>query len=309
MTTLNLVYPEKSDIVYKKIQMPDGQQQIIIDINSTSEKNIHFETIEIKSRLNNFMDLELIICATQSLKELNIKKIHLYVPYFLGGRSDRKFEEGSCNYLKQVICPIINNLNFESVNVLDTHSDVLEACLNNFNKCDNEELFSYAVLEHICAGKGIDRYLKNDILLLSPDAGASKKIYKLADKTEYKGDIITCLKNRDENGKLTKTVVPNMDLNKNIIIIDDICDGGRTFIEIAKVIKERYNGFVKELPYSPYEKTGKMYLIITHGIFSKGFEELSHYFDGVYCTNSYSDINELNGLQNNNFQFKQLNIF
>ena len=29
---------------------------------------------------------------------------------------------------------IINSLNFESVTVLDPHSDVLEACLNNFKQ-------------------------------------------------------------------------------------------------------------------------------------------------------------------------------
>jgi hypothetical protein len=28
----------------------------------------------------------------------------IYVPYFLGARSDRKFTEGGINYLKDVIC-------------------------------------------------------------------------------------------------------------------------------------------------------------------------------------------------------------
>ena len=50
---------------------------------------------------------------------------------------------------------------------------------------------------------------------------------------------------------------------------------------------------------------GKIYLIITHGIFSKGFEELSKYFDGIYCTNSYSEIDS----EGRNINLKQLNVF
>jgi phosphoribosylpyrophosphate synthetase len=153
MITLNLTDQEKSCIKYKISKFPDGQQQITINPFKYSQawngwtfatgpniiQSITGLTIEIqiKSRLNNFQDLELIICALKSLRELGVKKIHLYTPYFLGSRSDRKFEGGSCNYLKDVICPIINSLNFESITVLDPHSHVLEACINNFKKMDN----------------------------------------------------------------------------------------------------------------------------------------------------------------------------
>ena len=61
--------------------------------------------------------------------------------------------------------------------------------------------------------------------LVSPDAGASKKIYKLAEQIGYEGDIITCSKDRDIDGKLTRTIVPLnfTELEKDFIIIDDIC--------------------------------------------------------------------------------------
>jgi ribose-phosphate pyrophosphokinase len=77
------------------------------------------------------------ICANQALLNLGVGRVHLYVPYFVGARSDRKFQNGGINYLKQVICPIINSQNFFSVTVLDPHSDVLEGCLKNFNKINN----------------------------------------------------------------------------------------------------------------------------------------------------------------------------
>ena len=60
------------------------------------------------------------------------------------------------------------------------------------------------------------------------------------------------------------------------VIVDDICDGGRTFTEIAKAIRD-------QLP------NAKIYLIVTHGIFSAGEEPLKEYFEHVYTTNSVKE--------------------
>lgn len=317
MKVLNLTNLEKSDIKYEISKFPDGQQQVkiftILDNGMFGSKLPKFTTIsvQIKSRLNNFKDLELIICATKSLRNLGIKEIHLYTPYFLGSRSDRKFEEGSNNYLKDVICPIINSLNFESVTVLDPHSDVLEACLDNFKKLDNIGLVS-TTLEELYVGpvnwnlrtpslKENGLFNLDEFILISPDAGANKKIFKIAEQIGYTGDIITCSKFRDEQGKLSHTTIPwNHDdyINKDLIIIDDICDGGFTFINIVKYIKEFC-----------YHK-GKIYLIVTHGIFSKGLSELSKYFDGIYTTNSYQEHDQpLFAPSSERKLVKSLNVF
>ncbi len=290
MKTLNLVNEADSEISYKISRFPDGQQQVVINYPTNI---VHL--VNIQARLNSFTDLERIICSVKSLRELGIKEINLYVPYFLGCRSDRKFEEGGNNYLKDVICPIINSLNFESVIVLDPHSDVLEACLLNFKKKSNIEIAKWALGEIYDYDSNVGN---ENIILISPDAGANKKIYSLAEDIEYEGEIITCSKIRDiKNGKILETIVPESGFdreNKDFIIIDDICDGGRTFIEIAKVIKTK----------SYF--TGKIYLIVTHGIFSNGYSELKQYFDGIYCTNSY----RLCQSDSTPSQFiKQLNIF
>lgn len=302
MVVLNLVDLDKSNVKYKVSKFPDGQQNIVISgvpcfLGGGLERgfSLTFNKVKIESRLNNWLDLELIICAVASLRELNSEfKIHLYVPYIMGARSDRKFEEGGNNYLRDVICPIINSLNFKTVTCIDPHSDVLEACIKGFRKESNLNLLLYSL------GQIYKDLSLNQFILVSSDAGASKKIYKLAEQIGYKGDIITCSKDRDVDGKLTKTVVPvtfeQLKSEKDFIIIDDICDGGATFINIAKAIKNE-------------RKSAKTYLIVTHGIFSKSFEELSKYFDGIYCTNSYRQINNsLNFGASKDF-VKQLNVF
>ena len=284
MITLDLVNLEKSQIKYKISQFPDGQQTIdLTDWNNLLRYN---DAVKINSRLNNFKDLELIICATQAVRNIKPnREIALYVPYFMGSRSDRKFAEGGVNYLKQVICPIINSLNFVTVITLDPHSDVLEACLNNYEKVNNHTLAKYSLAKIDNKNGAQDR-----ICLVSPDAGAYKKIFDVAKKFGIE-NIITATKVRDmKTGKILRTEIPILDQHTNIqyVIIDDICDGGRTFVELAKVIKEG-------------RPTAKVHLIVTHGIFSAGFEELNKYFEGIYTTNSYIDINNPNfSIENDN---------
>lgn len=270
---LNLAHPEKSGIKYKISKFPDGQQTIDIDYMPTS-------VIEIRSRFNSFKDLELIICATQALRNMGATDISLYVPYFLGSRSDRKFQDGGINYLKQVVCPIINSQNFEKVVVMDPHSDVLEACINNFHKRDNSYIVTEAILNCNIG----------DIALVSPDAGALKKIYDIAEMFNI-DNVTTASKIRDiKTGNIIRTELPEIKLDgiESVIIVDDICDGGRTFVELAKEIRKQ--------THKP------IYLVVTHGIFSAGLGLLSEYFDKIYCTNSVSDIEQ-------NDKLVQLNIF
>lgn len=282
-------------LVFKVSKFPDGQQTI--DLSQTSDIN---EDVTIKSRLNTFRDLELIICATAALKNLNTPNIHLYVPYFIGARSDRKFVDGGVNYLKDVISPIINLQGYKSVTILDPHSDVLEATINNFKKIDNIKLVKWSL-------SNIDNTnsARNNVFLVSPDAGALKKVYNVAENFQI-DNLIVANKHRDiRTGKITHTEVPGLDNEpgkRKYVIIDDICDGGRTFIEIAKVILEK----------RPKEIYGtEIYLIVTHGIFSAGFLELNKYFNRIYSTNSYSDVNveSFSDYTVDNDFLKQLNIF
>jgi ribose-phosphate pyrophosphokinase len=303
MKTLNLTNIVNSDIKYTIQRFPDGQQNVVINRNYKSEINIidisHIPNIQIKSYLNNWLDLELIVAAVASLRELGVEEIHLYTPYIVGARSDRKFEEGGNNYIKDVIAPVINSLEFKTVTCIDPHSDVLEACIKGFKKEDNLELLEFAAQSLECFNAE-----NQNFIFISPDAGATKKIYKIAEKIGYKGDIITCSKDRDVDGKLTKTIVPvtfeQLKSEKDFIIIDDICDGGATFINIAKTIKDE-------------RQSSKIYLIVTHGIFSKGLKELSQYFDGIYTTNSYRTNNTDNEFVMHNEKYmhilKQLNVF
>ena len=250
-------------IPLKVINFPDGQNDIKI------EKDIFTRyPAQIISTFNNFQDLEIIFSLTSCLRRLGIKEINLYIPYLLGSRSDRQFEKGGSSYLKDVVCPLINLQNYNEVKVYDVHNSVMtDACLNNLLIEDNSKLVSWAI-----ANIG-------DCTIVCPDEGASKKIYPLLNKIGYQNELIICSKKRETDGSISKTTILEYSdtLEKNIVIIDDICDGGRTFIEIVKKLQVGYEA--------------DFYLIVSHGIFSKDFEELSQYFKGIFCTNSIKEIN------------------
>ena len=266
-TTLNLAYPEKSDIAFKVNQFPDGQQSLdIIDVDK-----INSSTVKIYTRIRSFRDLELIICANRILRNNGVHAVVLYVPFFLGARSDRKFKQGGVNYIKEVIAPIINSQNFDTVLTLDPHSDVLEACLNNFEKISNSIIVKSALQD----------INKEDVILISPDGGALKKIYDIAEEFDIP-NVITASKHRDiKTGNITSTEVPLSDTryykDSKFVIVDDICDGGRTFVELAKAIRVKV-------------PDAKIYLVVTHGLFTSGFSELNEQFEKIYTTNSYADV-------------------
>lgn len=314
MIVLNLANPDLKDIKsikFKISSFPDGQQSIQI-LESPAIGYQDFSTIKrvkIKSRLNSFKDLELIIGATHALRELGVENIDLYIPYCIGGRSDRKFSDGGFNYIKNVIAPIINLQKFSQVEIVDPHSDVLEACIDHFKKIDNSEVVDFAFNDYF---DDLDIYYDfANVRLVSPDAGALKKVYHISEKFGLKHEIVIAAKHRDPvSGQITHTSVPLSvhDADKDLFIIDDICDGGRTFIEIAKAIK-----ITRSLSSAVHpDQHGKIFLIVTHGIFSAGFEELGEHFDGIYCTNSIKDLPEGSVGTSKSMKpinLKQLNVF
>jgi ribose-phosphate pyrophosphokinase len=291
---LNLV--NLNDILsfkYEISRFPDGQQSLRLIEEGYNTFNSLKENpygITIKSRLNDFRDLEIIICATQALKEVGVQRIKLYIPYCMGARSDRKFMEGGINYVKHVIAPIINSQGYEQVIIMDPHSDVLEACINNFVKVDNTKLAEFAFKDYFLS-KGFETWSSNNfknVRLVSPDAGALKKVFHVADKFGYKNDVVIASKHRNlETGKIDFTQVPlNVhDADKDIFIFDDIGDGFGTFKNISNLIEQK-----RKLSSAVHpSQHGKNYLVVTHSIQEIGLKSALNVFDKIYTTNSIND--------------------
>ena len=227
------------------------------------------QSVTITHRLNSFNDLGQLCLAVDALKRMQVEIADLYIPYFPAARQDRVMIKGEPLSVK-VYADIINSLGFKKVIVFDAHSEVTPAVLNNCEVITNHK-FITQVIEEI--GK--------ETILISPDGGALKKIYKVA---EFLGgiEVVECSKSRNvKTGKLSGFKVYADDLQgKDCLIVDDICDGGGTFIGLAEELKNK--------------NAGKLYLAVSHGIFSKGFDDLGKSFERIFTTNSVKALEHAN---------------
>lgn len=207
--------------------------------------------------LKNSDDIMLLLNLTDAIKYqygFNAT-IHLVLNYCPYARQDRVCDKGESFGLK-VFANIINTSSFASVGIIDPHSDVAPALFTNGYGVDLAESFD-------------KKYVENIDYLVSPDAGSNKKVFKVSQK--YNTPMIRADKLRDlTNGQILETIVYAEDLTgKRVLIVDDICDGGRTFTELAKQL---------------INKGASVDLYITYGIFSKGKEVLKMAgIDNIYC--------------------------
>lgn len=203
--------------------------------------------------------------------------IHLNLPYLPYARQDRLCDSGEAMSLK-VFASIINCQGYKSVRILDCHSDVGTALLDNIIHVEQS-----TVMEMNNALKS--KLLDKECVIVSPDAGAMKKIYKVS--KHFAGVPVVCAnKERDAaTGQILGVGLQERDLafitKKEVLIVDDICDGGRTFIELAKLLRT---------------VTNSIDLYVTHGIFSKGVEVFDGLINNVYTTNSIRDLKSANKL-------------
>lgn len=235
------------------------------------DKYLSAKEVTINALLDNSDSIMKLLMVTDALKRANATEISVILSYLPYARQDRVCNLGEALSIK-VLADIINSQNYYEVYVLDPHSDVGPALLNNCVVIPNHK-FIKNVINNVKKRTGID---DSDIAIVSPDAGSNKKVkdlMKYLNSPEL--SMVKCDKTRDTlTGELTGFEVYSKNLlGKTCIIVDDICDGGGTF-----------NGLAEELFNIG---SGNTFLAVTHGIFSKGFEELSKNFTHIYTTESF----------------------
>lgn len=264
-------HPLEADVVipYRLSKFPAGE--IFLKLEPREDQRIDSNSgVEIVVNPISSDDVMKIFLANDALQRLGFKKIDLYMPYVPYGRQDRVMTHGEPLSLK-VFANLINSCNFGKVTICDPHSSVTDALFNNL------------VVKDISAwlNRQIEK-IKNDNLnasigLISPDAGAVKRTI-MASELSFVPVSSIATKERQPNGDIKINLSFNGVAPDVAIISDDICDGGKTFIELAKVLKEEHG-------------VQRVYLIVTHGIFSKGLSVFDGLLDGVTAYNEWPNNN------------------
>ncbi|ARN77087.1 phosphoribosyltransferase [Nonlabens spongiae] len=239
--------------IFKTKRFKDGQVSAAIE---------QMGDLHVKIRGNTYEELFEAAAIKEAFDSLNTitrysSKLTIYC--LIGQRSDRRFEDNQSFDLK-MISNFVNLMNYDQVELLHPHSSVAVALINNSKEISPDKYVEKAF-----------NSLGNPVLI-SPDAGAYKNTFNLAEKLNAR--LIASNKIRID-GEPKIEIYGNVDGLK-CLIVDDIADGGRTFIELAKKLKSC--------------GAAKVYLYVTHGMFNYGFEELKNQIDHIYCTNSFKDI-------------------
>jgi ribose-phosphate pyrophosphokinase len=268
---------------FKMFQFPGGEWGVKwTELNEEDEFNFDLFHVDLLARINSGNDLLKLLTFANACKNKNVY-LNVTIPYFPGARQDRVSNIGEPLTVK-VYADLINSLGFERVTIVDPHSDVTPALLNDCNVVPVADILKKIVVEH-----------DYDTILI-PDAGAAKKTfsYYFPDlEFNKKLTFVQCLKKRDTNtGKLSGfRITDEIPSGANILICDDVIDGGGTFVGLAEELGRTIKNQTEYLGWEIL--SFKLGLYGTHGIFSKGVNHLLHSadnldapFDQVFTTDS-----------------------
>ena len=247
----------------EQFKFPGGEVHIRLGDTEDCNKDL---PVTISARLRRSDDIMALRHQTDALRREGWKDIDLIMPYVPYARQDRVMVPGEPLSAK-VFCDLVNAQNYRCVEIWDPHSDVTPALLNNCR----------VIPQHVLISDMLDT-LDVSTVLVCPDAGARKKTLAAGKALGLKGIVYADKKRDVETGRITGTVISDAPedwiLHADHLIVDDIADGGATFIELAKVLLEK-------------GVTGNINLYVTHGIFSKGFEPFEGLIDRIYVANPW----------------------
>ncbi|MGL4518405.1 MAG: hypothetical protein ACRCUJ_01535, partial [Phocaeicola sp.] len=195
-------------------QYAGGEYDVVLEHEKVSMWDFTEEvTIEAHIRDGEIMLLALVVDAVRKL--LGDVHLVLHLPYLPYARQDRVTERGQ-SFSLQVFTKLLNTLPVDAVVINDCHSDVGSALINKVVNIPWEMPEFVPVVD----------------ALVAPDFGATKKVQKAAKEFRIP-EVIQAGKMRDtKTGELSDPVIFGDVKGKDLLVVDDICDGGRTFLQL-----------------------------------------------------------------------------
>ena len=193
------------------------------------------------------------------------KKLDLLIPYLPYARQDKKIANDH-TFALHTFASLLNELDFSKVMAWDVHNPALT----------EELIWHFVNVSPEPAHKKLLETIKANTVIF-PDAGAASRYpWLLSDQTLNK---VVYKKKRDQaTGKITgleRSEGSFLPTGGPCLIVDDICDGGATFLGIHEAMKAE--GIRPE---------HALHLFVTHGIFSKGRDILQDAGITLWTTDS-----------------------
>lgn len=163
---------------------------------------------------------------------LRVTSTKLILPYIPYSRMDRT--EGTGVFTLKSVAKLINNMNFDSVEVFEAHSEVSLALID---RVQAHMMTSIGMIDDVKKEIGFD---ETKDFIFYPDAGAEKRY-----QSSIKGKHLFGIKHRDfETGRIKSLEiagkVTDTDVFDKVLIVDDLSSYGGTFHSGAMALKEKF---------------------------------------------------------------------
>lgn len=234
-----------NDVIIAPTLFPDGTSQVWKLPADLLEKLYKGYTIEVTWVFECEAEF-LWLAQLKTLLDTYSPVINLDMPYLPYARQDKRVDNGS-TFALATFARLLNSLAFNQVTVLDAHNNQRAHMIIGLVDKSAQSLIA-DVLEASGA-----------TTILYPDQGAVDRYSAYA--TNAKNNFVSAEKIREQStGKILSIKIHGSVKGKKLLIVDDICDGGATFIGVAKAA---YEAGAQEV-----------HLYTTHGLYTKGLQVL-----------------------------------
>ena len=199
---------------------------------------------------DNLMELLLMINAA---KRASAYKIIAVIPYYGFARQDRK-DKPRVAIGSKLIATLLEAAGANRVITMDLHAPQIQA----FFEVPVDHLDSSAIFIPY-----IEQLKLKNLAFAAPDVGSTNRVREVA--SYFNAEMVICDKHRKRANEIASMVVIGDVMDRDIVIIDDICDTGGTLAKAAALLKEKGARSVRALITHPV-LSGKAYENIENSV-------------------------------------------
>ncbi len=192
---------------------------------------------------DNLMELLLMIDAA---RRASAYKVIAVIPYYGYARQDRK-DKPRVAIGSKLIANMLTAAGADRVITMDLHAPQIQGYFDiPVDHLDSSVIFI----------PYIEQLKLENLTFAAPDVGSANRIREIA--SYFNAEMVICDKHRKRANEIASMVVIGDVTDKNVILIDDICDTGGTLAKSAGLLKEKGATTVRAMCTHPV-LSGKAY--------------------------------------------------
>jgi ribose-phosphate pyrophosphokinase len=207
--------------------------------------------------------------ANYAMKYASAHAVIDVIPYMLFSRQDRK-DESRVAISARVVADAISRY-ADRVITVDLHAPQIQG----FYDIPLDNLYSAPFVSKKIFSEHPDM-LSENLVVMSPDAGGAGRaksfINEIIKDHNFTPELVIGYKQRPKSGEISDYRILGNVSGKDVIIVDDILDSGKTLITASENLKAK--------------GAKKIYAYVTHSIFTKGMNPLKPHFEKIFVSNT-----------------------